>query len=225
MAGRGSSVGPATPRSCGPRLRDQLAGLQPGEGVAGATATVEQRTGGDYDAAYRLLQEALGSARYFRLLDKLEDFRDNPPVRADSVAPGRRAAAKAVDKAAKRLQGSRKAAKRARRGREQELALHQVRKDAKRLRHVAESATLVHGKRAGKVAKAARRQQKILGQFQDAVVARNLLAAIAAEYSDPATADIYGELVHQQEERMLAARAGYRKAWKKSRDLLGGGVI
>lgn len=207
------------------QLRDQLAGLQPGDGVAGATATVEQRTGGDYDAAYRLLQEALGSARYFRLLDKLEDFRDNPPVRADSVAPGRRAAAKAVDKAAKRLQRSRKAAKRARRGSEQELALHRVRKDAKRLRHVAESAALVHGKRAGKVAKAARRQQKVLGGFQDAVVARNLLAAIAADYSDATTADIYAELLNQQEERMLAARAGYRKAWKKSRDLLGHGVL
>ncbi|WP_324642747.1 CYTH and CHAD domain-containing protein [Pseudarthrobacter sp. LT1] len=207
------------------RLRDQLGGLQPGDGTAGATARVEQRTGGDYDAAYRLLLEALGSGRYFRLLDKLEDFRDNPPVRADTVAPGRRAAAKAVDKAAKRLERSRKAAKRARRGRDQELALHRVRKDAKRLRHVAESAALVHGKRAGKVAKAARRQQKVLGQFQDAVVARDLLAAIAAEYSEPATAGIYAELLSQQEERMLAARAGYRKATKKSRDLLGHGVL
>ncbi|MGN7199441.1 CYTH and CHAD domain-containing protein [Arthrobacter sp. SAFR-044] len=207
------------------QLGEQLGGLLPSDGVSGATATVEQRTGADYDAAYRLLQEALGSNRYFRLLDKLEDFRDNPPVRADAVAPGRRAAAKAVDKAAKRLQRSRKAAKRARRGKEQELALHRVRKDAKRLRHVAESAVLVHGKRAGKVAKAARRQQKILGQFQDAVVARDLLAAIAADYSEPVTAGIYAELLNQQEERMLAAQAGYRKAWKKSRDLLGHGVL
>lgn len=207
------------------QLRDQLGGLPAGDGVAGATATVEQRTGGNYDAAYRLLLEALGSGRYFRLLDKLEDFRDNPPVRADAVAPGRRAASKAVDKAARRLQRSRKAARRARRGRDQELALHRVRKDAKRLRHVAESAVLVHGKRAGKVAKAARRQQKVLGQFQDAVVARDLLAAIADEHREPATADIYTELLNQQEERMAAAKAGYRKAWKKSRDLLRRNVI
>lgn len=209
----------------GKQLREQLGGLPPGEGIAGAAATVEQRTGSDYDAAYRLLREALGSTRYFRLLDKLEDFRDNPPVRAEAVTPGRRAAGKAVDKAAKRLRRSHKAVKRARRGREEELALHRVRKDAKRLRHVAESAALVHGKRAGKVAKAAHRQQKILGQFQDAVVARDLLAAIAAEYSDPATAGIYAELLNQQEERMGAAKAGSRKAWKKSRDLLGHGVI
>ena len=207
-------------------LREQLAGLLPGDdGVAAATARIEERTGGDYDGGYRLLQEALQSARYFRLLDKLEDFRDNPPVRAEAVAQGRRVAAKAVDKAAKRLRRSHKAAKAARRGTDQELALHRVRKDAKRLRYVAESAAMVHGKRAGKVAKAARRQQKILGRFQDAVVARDLLAAIAGEYSDPATAGIYAQLLNQQEERMGAAQAGHRKAWKKSRDLLGHGVI
>lgn len=207
------------------QLREQLAGLPPGEGVAEATTRLEQRTGSDYDDAYRLLQEALGTERYFRLLDKLEDFRDNPPVRAEAVKPGRRAAAKAVDKAAKRLRRSRKAAKAARRGREQELAVHRVRKDAKRLRHVAESAALVHGKRAGKVAKAARRQQKILGRFQDAAVARDLLAGVAAENTDAATAGIYAHLLSRQEDRMLAAQAGFRKAWKKSRDLLGHGVI
>ncbi|MDT0167996.1 CYTH and CHAD domain-containing protein [Pseudarthrobacter sp. BRE9] len=207
------------------QLREQLAGLPAGEGVAAATTRLEERTGGDYDAAFRLLQEALGTDRYFRLLDKLEDFRDNPPVRAQAVVPGRRAAAKAVDKAAKRLRRSRKAAKQARRGMEQELALHRVRKDAKRLRHVAESAALVHGKRAGKVAKAARRQQKILGRFQDAVVARDLLAGVAADGTDAATAGIYAQLRSQQEERMLAAQADFRKAWKKARDLLGHGVI
>ncbi|TQJ33457.1 CYTH and CHAD domain-containing protein [Arthrobacter sp. SLBN-122] len=207
------------------QLRGQLAGLPPGEGIAEATTRLEERTSTDYDAAYRLLQEALGTERYFRLLDKLEDFRDSPPVRAEAVRPGRRAAAKAVDKAAKRLRRSRKAVKRARRGREQELALHRVRKDAKRLRHVAESAVLVHGKRAGKVAKAARRQQKILGRFQDAAVARDLLAGIAADDTEAARAGVYAQLLNQQEERMLAAQAEFRKSWKKSRDLLGHGVI
>ncbi|MDQ0800225.1 CYTH and CHAD domain-containing protein [Arthrobacter sp. SLBN-112] len=207
------------------QLRNQLADLPQGEGLAAATAAVEHRTGEDFDAAYRLLQEALGSDRYFRLLDNLEDFRDNPPVRADAVTSGRRAAAKAVDKGAKRLKRSHKAATRARRGTDQELALHRVRKDAKRLRYVAESAGLVRGKRAAKVAKAARRQQKILGRFQDAVVARELLAAIAADGSDPATAAIYTELLSQQDAIMLAAHAKYRKARKKSREVLSRGVI
>lgn len=207
------------------QLRDQLGELPPADGIAAAASTVEERAGGDFDAGYRLLHEALESARYFRLLDKLEDFRDNPPVRADAVKPGRRAASKAVDKAAKRLRRSHKAVKDARRGRDQELALHRVRKDAKRLRHVAESAALVHGKSAGKVAKAARRQQKILGRFQDAVVARDLLAALSAEYGEAATAGIYAQLLNLQEEKMQAARTDYRKARKKSRELLGHGVL
>ncbi|MGX5714749.1 CYTH and CHAD domain-containing protein [Arthrobacter sp. MAHUQ-56] len=206
-------------------LRGQLAGLPPGEGTAAAAERVERRTGEDFDAAYRLLQDALGSGRYFRLLDKLEDFRDNPPVRADAVKSGQRAAAKAVDKSAKRLRRSQKAARDARRGADQERALHQVRKNAKRLRHVAETAALVRGKRAGKVAKAARRQQKILGAFQDAVVARTLLADIAAEHTEPATAAVFGGLLDRQEERMMAAQAKYRKARKKSRGLLRSGVL
>ena len=207
------------------QLRSQLADLPPGEGLGAATAAVEHRTGENFDAAYRLLQEALGSARYFRLLDNLEDFRDNPPVRADAVTSGRKAAARAVDKGVRKLKRSHKAAARARRGTDQERALHRVRKDAKRLRYVAESAALVRGKRAAKVAKAARRQQKILGSFQDAVVARELLAALAADGSDPNTAAVYTELLSQQDAIMLAAHAKYRKARKKSRDLFRRGVI
>lgn len=207
------------------QLREQLATLPQWAGSGAAAAAVEERTGSDFDAGYRLLHEALESARYFRLLDKLEDFRDNPPVRADAVKPGRRAASKAVDKAAKRLRRSHKAVKDARRGRDQDLALHRVRKDAKRLRHVAESAALVHGKRAGKVAKAARRQQKILGRFQDAVVARDLLAALSTEHGEAATAGIYAQLLDLQEEKMKTAQARYRKARKKSRELLGHGVL
>ncbi|RAX18285.1 CHAD domain-containing protein [Pseudarthrobacter sp. AG30] len=207
------------------QLRSQLADLPPGEGLAAATAAVDHRTGENFDAAYRLLQEALGSARYFRLLDNLEDFRDNPPVRADAVTSGRKAAAKAVDKGARKLKRSHKAATRARRGTDQELALHRVRKDAKRLRYVAESAALVRGKRAAKVAKAARRQQKILGSFQDAVVARELLTALAGDGSDPPTADVYTELLSQQDAIMLAAHAKYLKARKKSRDLFRRGII
>lgn len=215
------------------RLRAQLEGLPPGQGVNAVRAGVEARTGAAYDAGYRALQEALESGRYFRLLDSLEAFRDNPPVRAKAVKPGRRVAAKAVDKAAKRLRRADKAASHARRGTVHERALHQVRKDAKRLRHVAESAALVHGKRARKVAKAAHRQQKILGEFQDAVLARNLLAGLdsdvdrgmAGGQEAPAAAVAYAELRKRGDELLAGSAAKYRKARKKSRDLLRRGVI
>ncbi|ADX74040.1 uncharacterized conserved protein [Pseudarthrobacter phenanthrenivorans Sphe3] len=207
------------------RLRGQLDDLPQGDGTNAARDRVEHKVGAAYDDGYRLLQAALRSDRYFRLLDDLEDFRDNPPVRPDAVAPGRRAAAKAVDKAARRLRRSHRAAAHARRGAAHETALHQVRKDAKRLRHVAETAALVHGKRAGKVAKAAHRQQKILGDFHDAVIARDLLATAGGSHDAPATVATYAALGNRQDELMRAAEAKYRKARKKSRDLLRRGVI
>ncbi|WP_258802998.1 CYTH and CHAD domain-containing protein [Pseudarthrobacter sp. NS4] len=205
-------------------LRGHLDELPPGEGTDAARSRVEQQSGATFDAGYRRLQEALQSDRYFRLLDSLEDFRNNPPVHTRAVAPGRKAAAKAVDKAAKRLRRSHKAAARARTGRDHEDALHQVRKDAKRLRHVAESAAMVTGKRAGKVAKAAHRQQKILGDHHDAVIARNLLAGLHSDPDGPPAAEAYDALLSRQDELMAAAEAKYRKARKKSRSLLRRGV-
>jgi CHAD domain-containing protein len=208
------------------RLRGHLGELPPGEGVDAARDLVERKVGGAFDDGYRRLQEALRSERYFRLLDELEVFRDTPPVRAEAVARGRRVSAKAVDKSASRLQRSHRAATRARRGTDHENALHQVRKDAKRLRHVAETAALVRGKRARKVAKAAQRQQKILGDFHDAVIARDLLGAVGSdtEMAAPEAAALTALRTRQAEE-MVTAEAKYRKARRKSRELLRRGVL
>ncbi|TLM81765.1 CYTH and CHAD domain-containing protein [Pseudarthrobacter sp. NamE2] len=206
-------------------LAGHLDELAAGPGTDAARERVEHKAGGAYDAGYRRLQEALRSDRYFRLLDSLEEFRDNPPVRMATVPPGRKVASKAVDKAAKRLRRSHKAALHARPGRDHENALHRVRINAKRLRHVAESAALLKGKRAGKVAKAAHRQQKILGHFHDAVLARDLLAGLGPDLDRPATAEAYAALLKRQEELMADTEAKYRKARKKSRDLLRRGVL
>jgi CHAD domain-containing protein len=207
-------------------LRSQLAGLPPGAGTDAVREHVERKAGAAFDAGYRQVHKALQSERYFRLLDNLEDFRDKPPVRADEVAAGRRLAVKAVDKSVRRLRRSQKAARQARRGTDYENALHQVRKEAKRLRHVAELAALVKGKRAGKVAKAAHKQQKILGGFHDAVVARKLLQDLEA---GPALAEAAAEalavLRKRQADVMDQAEAKYRKARKKSRGLLRRGVL
>lgn len=207
------------------RLRGHLDDLGQGPGPDAARDRLERQAGATYDAGYRRLQEAMRTERYFRLLDSLEEFRDNPPVRTETVPPGRRVAAKAVDKAAKRLRRSHRAASHARRGIDHENALHRVRKDAKKLRHVAESAALIKGKRANKVAKAAHRQQKILGDYHDAVMARDLLAGMASDRDRAAVSEAYAALLQRQEKLMSAAQAKYRKARKKSRDLLRRGVI
>ena len=198
--------------------------LPPGLAAA-VKGRLENELGNRLNTAYRKLQKALLSERYFRLLDDLEAFRDHPPMRPEGAAPARKASAKLVSKAAKRLQRAARSAKRARRGAEHEAALHEVRKDAKRLRHVAESAGPVHGKRTAKIAKAAHLQQQVLGDFHDSVVARDLLAKLAAAPDLPAAVAAAYVTLHTRQVQLAAdAEAGYRKKRKKSRSLLRGGV-
>jgi CHAD domain-containing protein len=208
------------------RLLGHVDELPPGQATAAVKERVERELGDRYNAGSRKMQEVLLSERYFRLLDDLEAFRDHPPVRPEGAAPARKVAGKLVGKAAKRLRRSHKAAKNARRGAPHETALHQVRKDAKRLRHVAESVGPVYGKRAAKIAKAAHRQQKILGEFHDSVIAGDLLAKLGAGPELPdAVASAYVTLRTRQVQLAAEAEAKYLKARKKSRKFLKGGVI
>jgi CHAD domain-containing protein len=203
------------------RLRTHAAALPAGSASVAVKDRLEDELGVSRDAAHRKLQMAMVSARYFDLLDALEAFLGNPPVRQGGAEPAGEAAGKQVAKAAKRLRRSDKAARRARRGAEHETSLHTVRKDAKRLRHVAESAEPVLGKRAAKIAKAAHSLQQILGDFHDSVVARDLLVKLLAAPELPeAVASAYVTLHTQQVQLAAEAEAHYLKERKKSRNLL-----
>lgn len=208
------------------RIRGHIGDLPADQAAAAGKGRLETELGETLDTGYRRLQKALLSERYYRLLDDLESFRDNPPVRPEGAASGRKIAGKAVDKAAKRLRRSHRAATNARRGAPHETALHQVRKEAKKLRHVAESAGPLYGKRAEKVAKAAHRQQQALGDFHDSVIARDLLGACATSQGVPEPiASVYVTLRTRQVQLAAAAEKKYRKARKKSKERLKRGVL
>ncbi|WP_066293588.1 CYTH and CHAD domain-containing protein [Arthrobacter sp. B6] len=208
------------------RLRGHIADLPPGEAATAVKDQLEDRIGENLNTAYRKLQGTLLSERYYRLLDDLERFRDQPPARPEADAPARKVAGKLVGKAARRLRRSHRAAKNARRGAPHETALHQVRKEAKKLRHVAESVGPVHRKSAAKVAKAAHRQQQALGDFHDSVIARDLLAELGAVpgLAEP-VASAYVTLQTRQVQLAAAAEAKYRKVRKKSKKRLKRGVL
>jgi hypothetical protein len=72
---------------------------------------------------------------------------------------------------------------------------------------------------------AAHRQQKILGDFHDGVIARGLLDTLGSRRDVPGATAAYKALLGRQEELMAAAESKYRKARKKSRDLLRRGVL
>ena len=106
-----------------------------------------------------------------------------------------------------------------------ETALHQVRKDAKRLRHAAETVEPVFGKRAAKLAKAAHKQQKVLGDHHDSVMARIFLGKLAGGPDLPEPVDAaYGSLLKRERKSAAKAEAKYRKAYRKSRKAIRRGV-
>jgi CHAD domain-containing protein len=134
-------------------------------------------------------------------------------------------AGKLVNRTVRRLRRSHNAAMGSVEGPARDAALHQVRKDAKRVRHAAESVESVYGKRAAKLAKAAHKQQKILGDHHDSVIARDVLGKLgsATDLPEP-VALAYNSLLEREERIAAAAESKYRKARRKAGKLLNGGV-
>jgi CHAD domain-containing protein len=197
----------------------------PSEQAGAVKDRLERELGDRFNAGYRRVQEVLVTGRYYRLLDDLEDFRDNPPVQPAASAPAGQVAGKRIRQSVRRLRRSSRAARQEKEGAAHDAALHQVRKDAKRLRHAAESVVPVHGKRASKIAKAAHKQQRILGDHHDSVMARTLLAKLARGPQPSDTVrDAYGRLLRKEEKTAARTEAKYRKARRKARKLLKRGV-
>ncbi|MBB6406903.1 CYTH and CHAD domain-containing protein [Arthrobacter sp. AZCC_0090] len=202
-------------------LRDRIGELlndQPDALLSSPAATkITDELEAAYNSGYREALRSVGTERYFRLLDELEKFRDEPPTRPRADKKARRVTAKLAGKAIKRLRRSQKAAAR-QTGVEHDTALHQVRKDAKRLRHAAEALRDVHRKPAVKLARDAQELQKILGEHQDSVVARSVLLRIAGDAEgSPENKAALGRLLAAEEQRATDSEARYERVAKKNR--------
>lgn len=162
------------------RLRRNLA-EQPDSLVVGPVATsIDDVMITRRDTARAAVMERLGSPRYFSLLDRLEDLVNTPELTPLASAPARRATAKLVHKAAKRLRKRQKKAARSGVGPERDIALHNVRKAAKQLRFAVQAVAPIHGKRAVGLEEYAHAVQAILGEHQDSTLARAQLRSLAS---------------------------------------------
>jgi len=151
----------------------------------------------------------LSEPRYLKLLDALHGVLAAPPFTARAGDPPRRVLRKAGRRSVRKLRRRLTAARRApEHGRS--VALHDVRKAAKQVRYTAEvgRGELPHLKR---VARAAKRVQKVLGELQDTVVTRELCRRLGV-VSHAAGEDsfTYGRLHALEEER---AERAVRDFW------------
>jgi CHAD domain-containing protein len=97
---------------------------------------------------------------------------------------------------------------------------HQVRRRAKQLRYATECGAAMFGKPAEDMLKALRRLQDRLGAHQDAYMAQNRLAALAADPAvalPPATLFLMGRLAEHHAQLTTDARRILTRSWRKVR--------
>ena len=165
-------------------LRKRLTALleqEPDDLVLGPVRPrLDEELGRQFRQGRAKADEALADSRYFRLLDRLEDFIAQPPLVEGARAPAEEVAPRLLKRDLKRLRKRQRGFESAETGHERDLALHEIRKAAKRLRYSAEAARPVFGKRAKRLAARAEAVQELLGEHQDSVVSRAALREIGA---------------------------------------------
>ena len=198
------------------RLKDMVA-EEPGELVMGpVTRRVDLELGGAYQEAHAKALEALDGKRYFRLLDALEAMIAAPPLAPLASKPAVKVIPRLVQRDVKRLRTAAREAKRHAAGTGDHPALHEARKDGKRLRYAAEAAAPVNPKQAARLADAAHSVQKVLGDHQDSVVTRELLRRLGAEaFVLGENGFSYGRLHALEQSAALEAEARFHREWKK----------
>jgi CHAD domain-containing protein len=172
----------------------------PDELVVGPVAARLTRffAGREADARTALLA-ALDSDRYLALLAAIDGLLADPPLTSHARGKASRELPALVGRAYRRVAVHVKVADRLASGDERDAQWHEARKASKRLRYAAEAAAPALGKLANRLVKQVKHVQELLGDHQDAVVARPVLREIGiAAHLDGENGFTYG-LLHQQQ--------------------------
>ncbi|MFC0681747.1 CHAD domain-containing protein [Lysobacter korlensis] len=176
---------------------------------------VDRELSGEHRDARGRAVEAMGTERYFTMVDRLRVLVADPPwtpgaeKRAAKLLRGR------VTADFKRLRKRVAAAEVETDPEKRVVLLHDVRKAAKRTRYAAEALVPVHGEDAERFAAAAERVQEVLGDHHDAVTLLPRIRQLGVQaHLDGANAFSYGRLHALEQTRIAELEAEYRDAWK-----------
>jgi len=176
-------------------------------------ALVLRRLGEDRARAREQMLEVLGSVRYDRLLDALVAASQHPRLllRVDDTDDVETLEA-LVREPVRRLLTSADAL-----GDDPpDTALHEVRRQAKRVRYAAEAVAPALGKPARRLARRAADLQSVLGAHQDAVVAGEWLRRVADRVDEP-IGFAAGQLAAIEHRESRRARRRWPEAWRRAR--------
>ena len=198
-------------------LREVVA-TQPVELVLGPVAARLQQTGiRDAATGERAALRALTDPAYLRLLDDLDALAEAPPFTEWADEPAPEVCQVVLAKTAKRLVRAVDAAVDA----EDEQALHDVRKAAKRLRYTAEAVAPVLGAPVKQLVKDLKGVQEVLGDRQDTVVTRQLCSDLGLQaFAAGENAWTWGRLHALEQARSEAAEREFWTRWPQLRPTL-----
>jgi len=155
--------------------------------------------------ALEALRRSMDAPEHAHLQRTLMSIAVDPPLRRPAHAPDPAVVMSSMWKALARRAGAA--------GRSSpDPVLHALRIRAKRVRYAAEALTPFVGDRASAFAKAAGRLQDVLGRHQDAVVAIDKLAGVAA--TDPTLAFAAGGIGAGRERVRAQTRTAWPEAWR-----------
>ena len=173
------------------------------------TGWLEQHRADAGAVARRQKEHLLGSDRYARMLAALDTLAGRVSWKSVTRSDVRRL----LRREWRRVRRRAEAADRSRGGESTELALHDVRKAAKRTRYAAETLTPVLGDRAARMAAAAERIQESLGTHRDTLLSCELLDRLAGELGQhPEVAAAVVGLRAREEASREQALADYARA-------------
>jgi CHAD domain-containing protein len=200
------------------RFTDAVHGL-PDELVLGPVqARLTRHFAGREAAARAALIAALDSERYLALLAGVDRLLADPPLTTRARGTARPALPALVGRVHRRVARHVTVADRLESGAERDREWHEARKASKRLRYAAQAAAPALGKPARRLVKRVKHVQELLGDHQDAVVARPVLREIGiAAHLDGENGFTYGLLHQQQTDAARLQEGEITTAWRDLR--------
>ncbi|WP_049557165.1 CYTH and CHAD domain-containing protein [Nonomuraea sp. SBT364] len=171
--------------------------------------------------AYGRIREELSGERYYLLLNALDELVAAPRLTKAAAEPADRLR-DVAETGWGRVTGAYETARAIADPQARELAMHDVRKAAKRARYTAEALRGPLGKSMAKLAKLAEAVQEVLGTHQDGVVAQETLAreARAAREAGEDTFT-YGLLAGLERAAAERAHAEFPRVWAETTEAAG----
>jgi CHAD domain-containing protein len=199
------------------RLAHNLRTLPPELVLGPAEARVQGHFAPIQAAARTNVLAALDSARYFALRDALDELLADPPLSAEADRPAGRVLPATARRSYRRTRRRVRQAGHTPPGTGQEAAYHEARKAAKRARYAGEAVSPALGRDARRFTKQMKKIQSVLGDHQDAVVARGVdrELGIGAHLAGE-NAFTFGLLYEREDQRAARLREKARQTWERA---------